>query len=75
MLWVIVAGLMFRGALPYPDSQIMNSLLMAAFLFFPFCVLIAALRSDISLGRCCVVVLIEAGLTYAYFLAILPGVQ
>ena len=75
ILWIVVAGLMFREVLPYPDSRIMDLLLMAAFLVFPLSIAIAVFRSELSFGRRCGVAFIEAGLSLAYFIAILPGVQ
>ena len=75
ILWVVIAGLMFRGVLPYPDGRITDLLLIGAFLVFPTGIGIAAFRSNISSGRRCGVMLIEAGVTIAYFIAILPGVQ
>lgn len=75
IMWIVVAGLMLRGAVPYPDGRTTDLLLLAAFVVFPLAVAVAVIRSDLSAARRCCVALIEAGLTLAYFIATWPGVQ
>lgn len=75
ILWIVAAGMMFRGLLPYIDGRIADLLLIAALSGFPLAVAVAAVRSDLTPWQRLGVAMVQTGLTFAYVVAILPGVQ
>lgn len=75
IVWVVICGLVFRGVLLFPDNMASELMIMAALLVFPVCVLVTTYRSNMAPGMKIGVLFIQACLTFAYFIAILPGVQ
>ena len=71
IFWICFTAMVFRGIAPYPDTRLTDAIVVGAMFFFPTVVLYAGIR-DGNPGRAAIA---EAGLTAAYFLAILPGVQ
>lgn len=71
IVWICLTAMAFRGVVPYPDNRFTDLLVVGALYFFPAVVLGAGIRE----GNPWRVALAEAGLTAAYFLAVLPGVQ